>query len=185
MKLVVSALAALVVAAPATAVTTLDFEIGSGVVGTLSGVTFSGAVYQSCNGGCPAPINGQFVSSVDFSAPLRATFVTAQSAVSFVNVSFSSVTATAYDVANTVVDRLTNISGDAPTAPLTLSGTGIRYVVFADAGINYGIDNLTFDDAVAAVVPEASTWAMLTAGLALTGAGLRRRRSVPMVPARP
>jgi hypothetical protein len=35
----------------------------------------------------------------------------------------------------------------------------------------YGIDNLTFDSAV----PEPATWAMMIGGLALVGAGARRR----------
>jgi hypothetical protein len=55
---------------------------------------------------------------------------------------------------------------------LNVSSSGGFAIQFGPDGFNVGIDNITFTTAV----PEASTYAMLLAGLAVVGSVVRRRR---------
>jgi hypothetical protein len=59
-------------------------------------VTFFNAFYKKCGGGCPAPDNGIFVSSANFSSPFTVNFAGITNSFSFSNVSFSSGTARAF-----------------------------------------------------------------------------------------
>jgi hypothetical protein len=76
-----------------------------------------------------------------------------------------------YSIANTPFQSVTlntltfNLAPLASFSFLPLDGSQIQF------------DNITLSDATSAV-PEAATWAMMVAGFGLTGASLRRRRSV-------
>src|SRR5689334_13325049 len=99
MKLKLAALlgsaALLMTGAAQAAVVTIDFEtgvsgntIGSDFAGL--GATFTGGQYWTCGGGCPAPSNGHFASSSNFSSPVTVNFAALQTLVSFWNVTNSS-----------------------------------------------------------------------------------------------
>jgi hypothetical protein len=158
---------------------TLTFEDGTvgNAVGSQyasDGATFTDAYFYQCGGGCPAPVNGIFVSSDNFADPLTVTFATLQTSVSFVNVSNSYVTADAYNSLGLLVASYTDngpFSGNVDD----LSGIGIAYVTFVPSGggpAQFGIDDLTFNAGLA--VPEPASFALLLAGL--TGIGYARRR---------
>lgn len=73
--------------------------------------------------------------------------------------------------------------GDYANSVISLTGAinrvSIGYTVqpqAADPYFDFAIDNVSFS-AASSAVPEASTWAMAIAGLLLTGAALRQRRS--------
>ena len=136
------------------------------------GATFTGAFYKQCGGGCPAPSGGTFVSSLNFSSPFSVSFAGALSTFSFENVSFSAGTATAFDAAN---NALASFSFSAFHGLFGFNAAGIRSVTFSTAQ-GFGVDNFTF--AATGGVPEPTSWALMIGGFGLTGAALRRRRSV-------
>ena len=165
---------------------TIDFS-GSGTGGAIGntyaalGLTFSGGTFAQCGGGCPSPTPNGFFDLLGQSGSSTAFFSTAQSAISFQNVSYSSFTATAYNAANVVVDTVSDSQGYPISNAIDwLTGAGITKVVFAVSGNPYtdaGITNLTFT-AGAAPAPEPATWAMMGLGFAALGfAGYRARRS--------
>jgi hypothetical protein len=159
------------------ATVTLDFEgfpISSEIATTYAGVTFNGAIFRQCGGGCPAPSLGAFAGPVPGSS-MSVTFGQLQSQVSFINVSASNVTANAYDAAHNLIATLSDSSGGF-TGPHVLSGFGISSIEFVRNGGDFGIDNLTFDYSVAAAVPEPATWAMMIVGFGAVGSMVRTSR---------
>jgi hypothetical protein len=156
-------------------VVVLNFEDGTvgAAVSGYAGATFSGAQYFQCGGGCPAPDHGLFISGAGAANPFTVTFANLQSSVSFTNVSFSSVTANAYDLANNLVATLSNTMGGFTPNTLTLSGANISKVTFSGS---YGIDDLSYSTGGA--VPEPATWALMITGFGMAGSALRRRRAV-------
>lgn len=180
MKLAIIAAASLLMATTSANAVTFTFESGvdGNAIGAISGATFTDGQYFGCGGGCPAPSNGLFGSSPNLFGNMTVTFASLQSSISFVNVSFSAVSAQAFDAGNVLLASLVNTNNtSSATGALTLNGPGISYVVFSGADAQYGIDDLTYTISGTAV-PEPASWAMLIAGFGLTGAALRRRRSV-------
>ncbi len=180
-----AAFAASLAAAAAASATVIDFEggtpgtaIGSDYSGL--GATFTDAFYQQCGGGCPDPATGIFASSVDETGPFTVTFAQLQSSVSFINVSFSSVTANAYDSGGNLVATVTDSQGFPISGTVDMvNGVGIKYVTFTNAGGGYGIDDLGFGGGV----PEPATWALMLMGIAGMGAAIRGRRKALAVTA--
>jgi len=175
-----AAVAALIsVSGAAKASTLIDFEGGAdnAAIGTdydgPDGFTATNGYYHACAGGCPAAEYGMFASSSDFSSTMIFTFTQLHSWVSFVNVSFSSVTANAFDKDHNLLSSVSD-SEDFPIsgADLLLGGGDIKSVEFSGF---YGIDNLKYD-AGHGGVPEPATWAMMLVGFAGMGAMLRRAR---------
>jgi hypothetical protein len=178
--LVGAAMAALLCGTAAQA-TTIDFE--GGAPGTLIdttysglGATFSNAYFQQCGGGCPAPALGIFASTVDTLGSFDVGFASLQSKVSFINVSFSSVTATAYDTFGNAISSVSDTQGFPITGAVdVLTGPGISYVTFSGGGGSFGIDDLSFG------VPEPATWALMLVGFGGLGGALRTRRRTAAV----
>lgn len=138
------------------------------------GLTFSGATFEQCGGGCPAPNpNGWFAIGDQFTAY----FSTPQSNISFQSVSFSSTLAQAYDASNQLLASVTdNENFPISEAVNTLTGSNITYVTFSYGGGQNGpaITNLTFN--AAGAVPEPATWAMFILGFGAIGVTLRKSR---------
>lgn len=169
---IAAALAASAMAVPASAAV-ITFEEGTAgtAISGYDGITFTNGVFAQCGGGCPAPELGLFATTGTSASPMTATFAALQSSVSFINVSFSSVLAKAYNANGDLLASLTSteafpISGNV----LTLSGTGIKYVTFEGG---FGIDNLSY---TIGAVPEPATWAMMISGFGMIGGAMRRRR---------
>lgn len=157
------------------ALVTLDFESGTpgNAIGTLSGATFTNGFYFQCGGGCPPPATGIFASGSGTTSTMTVTFATTANYVSFVNVSNSSLTATAYDSLNNFLGSTYSNEGfPISGATLSLNFANIKYVTFSPDTPQYqfGIDDLSFN-----AVPEPSTWALMIAGFGLTGYAMRRR----------
>ena len=179
-----AAIAAALAGSTAASAVTINFEtIDTGGASTINsaiaatdydafGATFTGAFYKQCGGGCPAPSSGTFVSSANFNSPFSVSFAGALSTFSFENVSNSAGSATAFDATN---NALTSVSFSAFPGLFTLNAAGIRSVTFSTNG-QFGVDNFTF--AETGGVPEPTSWALMIGGFGLTGAALRRRRSV-------
>jgi hypothetical protein len=173
--------AAIAMAAPASAATTIDFETTTtgaattpgtsiGSIYSSLGITFSNAVFYQCGGGCPAPDTGTFISGAGFGT-FTATFSNLTNAFSFANVSASSGTARAFGAAGNL---LQSISFSAFPATFHFNVSGIKSVSFAPAG-GYGVDNFAFDNPTPAV-PEPATWAMMILGMGAVGFAMRRRQ---------
>jgi hypothetical protein len=168
----------------ANASTVIDFSghtLGSQIGTTYSalGATFSsGATFAQCGGGCPAPTpNGFFALGSQFTVD----FSSVQTDVSFQTVSFSGVTANAYNASHVLVATVTEIGGNAASNAVdSLIGTGITSVEFLAAGYpEIGITNLTFN---VSAVPEPSTWAMMLLGFAGIGfMAYRRKQNGPQL----
>lgn len=62
-------------------------------------------------------------------------------------------------------------------AGVTFTGTA-RSIGFGGVANQIVFDDITFGSATPGLVPEPASWAMLIAGFGLTGAAMRRRRSV-------
>jgi len=145
------------------------------------GLTFSGAIFSQCGGGCPPPNPESGWSAVGPSYLFSAFFTVPQTDISFQAVSFSSTLARAYDINNNLVASVR----DDETFPLSnrvnhLTGTGITSIVFSSgiSGWTPGIANLTFNGEV----PEPASWAMMVMGFGLVGTLMRRRAKVRDVP---
>lgn len=175
------AAALLIAGASQAAEMTIDFSghTGGSAVGSTyaaDGLTFSGAYFGQCGGGCPPPnpVDGWFAYGSTFTAD----FATPQDDITFQSVSYSSTLAQAYNSSNQLVASATDNQG-FPINDQTdvLSGPDIAYVVFSyDGGYNGpAITNLTFD---ASAVPEPATWASMILGLLGVGAVLRSRRKL-------
>jgi hypothetical protein len=174
-------------AAPAFAATSIDFEttglgapttIGGAVNGDYSnlGLSFDGASYFQCGGGCPTPDHGAFISGANTLSPFTVTFAGLADNFSAVNVSFSSVIATAFDSSNNVLgsdSSFTNFNLD----DILLPYSGISYITFSFNGdqAGYGVDNFSWTPEGG--VPEPSTWAMMLLGFGAVGFSLRRTRA--------
>jgi hypothetical protein len=177
--LLAGAAALALLAAGSAFATTITFEGGTpgAPISTdylALGATFSNADYAQCGGGCPAPVNGIFASDPTFHGLFDVGFVNLQSSVSFINVSFSDVVASAYDTFGNLISTLEDTQGFPITGAVdTLSGPGISYVQFSWGGgaSGYGIDDLTFSGA-----PEPAVWTMLLLGFAGLGGALRQSR---------
>ena len=177
-------------ATPALAATTIDFETdGMGATPVVNaplganyadlGLVFTDAEYKRCGGGCPTPISGFFISSVDFSSPFSVLFSSTANAFSFSNVTNSSGTASAFDAMGNLLSSV-NFSGFNIGAPdsnnFSLSGANIKTITFS--GDQYGVDNFSFSlNDVQSGVPEPSTWALMLLGFAAIGGALRNRKS--------
>ena len=162
------------------AVTTIDFSgdaIGQPIGDTYAseGLTFSYAIVEQCGLGCPGSnVNGFFAFNPIGS--FTTDFAKAQSDISFQTVSFSSTLAQAYNAAG---DLVASVSDDE-TFPVTsqvdqLMGSGITSVVFsaADSSGVAAITDLTFE---ASAAPEPATWALMIAGVGLTGLAFRQAK---------
>ncbi|MBI0474427.1 PEP-CTERM sorting domain-containing protein [Sphingomonas sp. MA1305] len=176
--------AALAIAAPASATTSINFETtpsgasttaGSAVGSTYSslGINFTGASFVQCGGGCPAPAYGMFIAGANFTSPITATLTTLADAFSFANVSSSSGTANAYGATGNLLQSI-NFS-DFPST-YSFAVTGIKSVTFS--GPQYGVDNFSFN--ATAAVPEPATWALMILGMSAVGFAMRRRKNVNM-----
>ncbi len=175
--------AAMAAATPAFAVDTIDFETNDSggattpgsVIGLTDydalGVTFIGAFYQRCGGGCPSPSDGIFVSSSDFRAPLAIIFSDVTNGFTFSNVSNSAGTAIARDAGDNILATIT-FSG-FPSS-FSFLQNGIKSVTFF-SNSQFGVDDLMFGN-VAGGVPEPATWAMMILGFGVIGGALRSRR---------
>ena len=185
LPLATTMLAAAVLAAPAAAQTVIDFETTS--VGTATspedpvgtdfladGLTFTDASYFRCDGGCPDPDDGIFVSGAGTTNPFTATFTTTASDFSFFNVSFSDVTATAFDALGNALGTITDTNG-FEVERFTFAFDGIKRVEFsAVPGESFGVDRFSFD---LAAVPEPATWGLMIGGVGMVGGAMRRRRA--------
>jgi hypothetical protein len=203
-KLLLSALGAALIAAPATAaVTVLTFEgIPNGTpVGAFYGPTYifspaTLALVDADAGGTGNFANEPSPNTIMF-------FLDANNAIldvvggfttgfSFFYTSSTAATVTVYDAPggtgnvlatlNLVAQFADNCTGD-PTGAfcnwtavgVTFSGTAFS-IDFGGTANQTGFDNITFGSASPAI-PEPATWAMLIAGFGLVGHAARRRRA--------
>ncbi len=138
-------------AAPVSAATVIDFETtpdgstvnaGDSIGDTYAeyGVSFSGAVFANCGGGCPEPANGFFAASPDFADPILLTFANPISMFSFENVNASSGQATAFAVGGAV---LGTIDFFGFPGQFSLGFDNIAAVQFTTL-FQFGVDNVTF-----------------------------------------
>lgn len=169
------------VAAPASAAETINFETTAGGAATVSGAsvgndyatlgaTFTNAFYRQCGGGCPSPVNGIFVSSNDFASPFTINFAGVTNVFSFSNVSSSQGIASAFGVGGNLLESIA-ISGFPSSFAFTT--TGISSVSFSSTS-QLGVDNFAFGDVEGvSAVPEPATWAMMLLGLGFVGGTMR------------
>ena len=182
-----AASALLLVATPAQAATTIDFETdGSGNATVIDasatsaysalGLTFSNAVFKRCGGGCPNPAFGTFISSPTTQQSFAVAFGNAISNFTFSNVSFSAATAQAFDINGNL---LASVDFAAFPGTFALNVSGIRSVTFS-GGTQFGVDNFSYEgSALAGVVPEPGVWALMILGFGIVGGAMRRRKSLP------
>ncbi|MDG6079064.1 PEP-CTERM sorting domain-containing protein [Erythrobacter litoralis] len=181
--------AALCVATPALAATTIDFETTPSGALTVPGDTIgdtyvaegfsvSGAIFQRCEGGCPTPEFGVFAASSNFIDPITVSFFDPISFFSFENVAQSSGRATAFAADGT---NLGVVDFFGFPAVFSLEFDGIASVQFTTL-FEYGVDNFSFTANAgsggggnAGAIPEPSTWALLLLGFFGTGYAMRRR----------
>ena len=196
---------AALVTTPVSAATLIDFETtpagstvatGSSIDDTYAtyGVSFSGAVFARCGGGCPDPANGFFAASPNFTDPITLAFANPVSLFSFENVTDSSGRATAYG-ADGVILGMIDFFGFP--AQFSLPFENIAQVQFTTL-FQFGIDNVTFQNGSgggnsgggngggnngggngggggAGPIPEPATWAMMLLGFLGTGWAMRAR----------
>jgi PEP-CTERM motif len=134
------------------------------------GATFTNGFIQQCGGGCPPPPLGHFASTNSFSGAMTLDLSGTTGEVDFTNVTFSNVTAQAFNAAHVLLASVTNSSGNN-IDPLSLIGAGIVEVVFSSTS-QFGVDDISYN---LVPVPEPSTLALF--GLGLAGLGLLRRRA--------
>lgn len=177
------AAAAATIASPALAVETLDFETTAGGGATVAnttvgndfaalGLTFTGATYFQCGGGCPSPANGIFISGTNTNGSFTVNFLNAISNFSAVNVNFSAFTASAFDSGNNL---LGTSSASNFLQAVSFNFGGISSIQFSTT-TQFGVDNFQFTQNAA--VPEPATWAMMLIGFGAVGFAMRRRSSV-------
>ena len=165
----------------------LDFEtpntgsnLGSMPLGTSSGsITFNGE-FRTLDGNDPEFVSvGGFgnVLDIDDSSTAALLFGFDASSLTFIYGGNSGVfDVEALDANNQVVDSFFQASTDAgqPAGPLTLSGAGIRSLVWTDPGSNFAaIDNIAI---TISTVPEPGS--VIVVGIALLGLALKRTRHV-------
>jgi PEP-CTERM motif-containing protein len=152
---------------------TVDFEtdgIGTptfsgenidGIYANLGAIFTNGFIFE-CGGGCPPPAFGHFAAPPGTRGGMTVLFSVVQSSINFDNVSFSSVTANAYDTMGNLVASVTDTSG-VNVDFVTLSAAAFVRVDFVDGanlGGQHGIDDLTFTS-----TPEPSSLALLGSGI--------------------
>ena len=141
-------------ASPASATVTIDFETtpdGEPVAAGTSvgdsyaslGVSFSGAIFTQCGGGCPDPANGIFAATGNFTDPITLTFANPISLFSFENVNESSGRATAFGTDGAMLGMVDFFGFPAQ---FSLTFDAIAAVQFTTL-FEYGIDNVSFDTA--------------------------------------
>ena len=177
-------------ATPAEAAVTIDFEAtpdgvpvteGTAIGDTYAalGVSFSGAIFTQCNGGCPDPANGIFAATGNFTDPITLTFANPINLFSFENVNESSGRATAFGADGAELGMV-DFFGFPGEFFLTYNGiSSVRFTTL----FQYGIDNVSFDAVTgggtpgggAGAVPEPATWAMMLLGFFGTGFAMRAR----------
>jgi len=175
------AAAAATMASPALAVEFIDFETTAGgaatVVGSAVGndfaalgLTFTGASYFQCGGGCPAPTDGTVISGAGFTSAFTVDFLNAISGFSAVNVTSSAFTASAFDGGGNLLGS-SSVSG--PLETVSFNFGGISSIQFSTT-TQFGVDNFQFTQGNSAV-PEPATWAMMLLGFGAVGFSFRRR----------
>lgn len=192
-------------AAPAAAgAVTVDFEAQSGPTTpayvapgakpqtlAISGATFTGGEVVVGTEDFLDPDNGDLTAAYTtapysgFGNPLSISLAAAASSISFEVVNNIAGT---YQVSVNGGAAQNYTLGDYANQTITLTGAAISRVTigyqtstnpnpFAPA-FDFAIDNVAFTAAATAAVPEAATWATMILGLMVTGAALRRRRSM-------
>ena len=117
---------------------------------------------------------------------LRLNFADGADDISFSHNNFALVTATtfnAYGQSGNLLETFTVNSGNGWTIRSLASDDVYRLDMIASTGALgytfFGIDNLVFTpNAVAPVVPEPASWAMMIAGFGLVGGTMRRRATM-------
>ena len=163
---------------------------GDGNTGTNYGVAFTSnalAINSYAGSGEPNPGILFFLSggavTIDYAPGFSTGF-------SFYYSSNSSASITVYDGLGATGNVLATLSlannyqpscGYCVWAPIGVTFAGIaKSIDFAGGADAVGYDNITFGSGTPGdgAVPEPASWAMLIAGFGLTGAAMRRRRSV-------
>jgi hypothetical protein len=195
-----SAVVAMVVAIPAAAQSTIDFNDGTngGVVGGFysgRGVTFTSARWDSFvspNEGLVGAGGLKFIHTTTgtqpkASNPIIASFIGAVSLVSVraLNVGFNGARIEALDIGGNLLGASEVIGPDelgiSNHPLLNVNAVGIRSVRFfqprsvASEGMLW--DNLSFSALPSTVVPEPSSYVLMATGLVVMGFTARRRRS--------
>ena len=164
---------------------------GDGNTGTNFGVAFTSnaLAINSYNGsGEPNPGILFFLSGGAVTMDYALGFTTG---FSFNYSSNSSASITVYDGLGGTGNVLATLSlvnnfqpgcGYCAWTPTGISFAGIAKSIDFAGGANFvGYDNITLGSAIAGGVPEPTSWALMIAGFGLTGAAMRRRRSVAAV----
>ena len=180
---------ALLSAAPAFALTTIDFSAAPASFLTYSqgGATIRTVDNTTINT-TSVPGGSQGILPANF--PLPEYRVDFASVASFVSVDLGDLGADsdllfleAFNAANLSIG-FTSFN-NPPTAQtmttLSLSVANIKYAIFGGRppaldGNSVYADNVRFELGAAAAVPEASTWAMMLAGFGIVGGAMRRRQ---------
>lgn len=182
---------ALFSAAPALALTTIDFSTSPSSFLTYSqgGATIRTVDNTTINTtGVPGGSQGILPANSPF-PEYRVDFTTV---ASFVSVDLGDFNADpdllfleAFNAGNTSIGftSFNNPASAQTMTTLSLSVANIKYAIFGGrppslSGNSVYADNVRFELNAAAAVPEASTWALMLAGFGIVGAALRRRRSV-------
>lgn len=189
LKVLACAMLALALGSAAQAgATHLDFDDGTDFlpIGSFyadQGAVFTDARWHPCYSvrGCSSPY--EMVTGLTNGQVFWVSFTGPQDWVSFTNLSYSGILATAFDANGQWLAEMSNVQLQEiqpGTNLVTLMGTGIAKVRFTgagwwqDAGIpQFGIDDLSFGAVTPA--PEPEVWVLMLAGLAAAGAALRRR----------
>jgi hypothetical protein len=132
------------------------------------GATFTNGFIFQCGGGCPPPPTGHFASGPNTQGTMTLDLSGTTGEVDFTNVTFSNVTAHAFNAAHVLIASVTDSTANN-IDPLALIGAGIVEVVFSTTSA-FGVDDISFN-----LVPEPGTLALF--GLGLAGLGLLRRRA--------
>ncbi|MFD1612781.1 PEPxxWA-CTERM sorting domain-containing protein [Sphingomonas tabacisoli] len=162
----------------------VTFSSGAGYVAVVDHVPGCGA---TCTPTPPNIIGGTAANgTLSYSTPITAAFFSTantslKATTGFVRVlgdkfpDGSIATLEAYGVGGNLLGSVSvnegNVFGQG--ADLSLSLAGIQSVRFYSNGATIGFDNFEFGELSA--VPEPASWALMIAGFAMTGLGVRRR----------
>jgi PEP-CTERM motif len=180
---------ALLSAAPAFAVTTIDF---TGATGTYTTYSFGGGTVTNGGTFSAQAVPGGSTGILSEGAPRPEYRVDFAGTSSFVSVDLGDFNADddlafleAFSAGNVSLGftSLAIAANDSTMHTLTVTAAGIAYAKFGGRppsvnGSSLYADNISFDLGAVAAVPEPSTWAFMLAGFGIVGATMRRRQKV-------